>query len=49
MKKKKLVLVMLACCMFGSTVTCVAADAENLTLGEVWQKSDIEISTNANW
>ena len=47
-EKKKLVLVMLACCMFGSTVTCVAADAENLTLGEVWQKSDIEISTKAS-
>lgn len=48
MRKKKLVLVMLVCCLLGSAMTCVAAEGENLALEESGKSSDIEISTQTS-
>lgn len=46
MRKKKLVLVMLVCCLFGSVMTCAAAD-EDINPEKVEQNASIEISTQA--
>lgn len=47
MRKKKLVLVMLVCCLFGNVMTCAAAEGEDINSEKIEQNASIEISTRA--